>query len=279
MLNFFLFLLLSSSLPSFLSPSLFLLPSVSSFLHCFFSFCLLLFNHHEKSSQKSCEDLKSQPLRFFIIWSTFPMQAEQRMPPLHPSRMNTPLSFPLFPLTPSSPALTGCDHPCLHLLSALALFFILCLHCCTGLSPVSGGGGGHFSCGMWSSHCGRILYCRHDLSCSKACGIPLNQGSNSFLPHWQADSLPLSHQGRPLPGFFCPSQLSPHTLQGLIHVPFSMKSCLMTPANINLILSWLSLLLTLKSRIEIVAVLGPLSWRFLGYLWAKGLLVITMRMI
>ena len=141
------------------------------------------------------------------------------------------------------------------------------------------GVGGHFSCGMWASHCGRILYCRHDLSCSKACGIPLNQGSNSFLPHWQADSLPLSHQGRPLPGFFCPSQLSPHILQGLIHVPFSMRSCLMTPANINLILSWLSLLLTLKSRIEIVAVLGPLSWRFLGYLWAKGLLVITMRMI
>ena len=149
MLNFF---SLSSSLflpPPFLHSfppffpllSLFLLPSVSSFLHCFFSFCLLLFNHHERSSQKSHGDLKSQPLRFFIIWSTFPMQTEQRMPPLHPSRMNTPLSFPLFPLTPSSPALTGCDHPCLHLLSALALFFILCLHCCTGLSPVSGGGG------------------------------------------------------------------------------------------------------------------------------------------
>ena len=35
------------------------------------------------------------------------------------------LSFALFPLTPSSPALTGCDHPCLHLLSALAFFFFV----------------------------------------------------------------------------------------------------------------------------------------------------------
>ena len=149
------------------------------------------------------------------------------------------LSFALFPLTPSSPALTGCDHPCLHLLSALAFFF-LCFHCCTGLSPVWERGRGHFSCGTWASHCGGFSYCRHGLSCSKACGILLDQGSNSFLPHWQADSLPLSHQGRPLPGFVCPSQLSPYILQGLIHVPFSMKSCLMTPANTNLILSWLS---------------------------------------
>ena len=31
------------------------------------------------------------------------------------------------------------------------------------------------------------------LSCSGACGIVLNQGSNPCLLHWQADSLPLSH--------------------------------------------------------------------------------------
>ena len=29
------------------------------------------------------------------------------------------------------------------------------------------------------------------------CGILSNQGSNLHLPHWQADSLPLSHQGSP----------------------------------------------------------------------------------
>ena len=36
------------------------------------------------------------------------------------------------------------------------------------------------------------------LSYSKACGIFLDQGLNSCLLHWQADSLPLSHPGKPL---------------------------------------------------------------------------------
>ena len=35
------------------------------------------------------------------------------------------------------------------------------------------------------------------LSCSTACGIFPDQGSNSCLLHWQVDSLPLSHQGNP----------------------------------------------------------------------------------
>ena len=35
----------------------------------------------------------------------------------------------------------------------------------------------------------------HGLSCSVARGIFLDQGSNLCLLHWQADSLPLSHQG------------------------------------------------------------------------------------
>ena len=33
------------------------------------------------------------------------------------------------------------------------------------------------------------------LSCSTACGIFPDQGLNLCLLHWQADSLPLSHQG------------------------------------------------------------------------------------
>ena len=37
----------------------------------------------------------------------------------------------------------------------------------------------------------------HRLSCSKACGIFPDQGLNPCLLHWQADSLPLSHQGSP----------------------------------------------------------------------------------
>ena len=34
-------------------------------------------------------------------------------------------------------------------------------------------------------------------SCSEAGGIFPDQGSNPCLLHWQADSLPLSHQGSP----------------------------------------------------------------------------------
>ena len=38
----------------------------------------------------------------------------------------------------------------------------------------------------------------HGLSCSGACGIFPYQGSNPCLLYWQADSLPLSHQGSPV---------------------------------------------------------------------------------
>ena len=40
----------------------------------------------------------------------------------------------------------------------------------------------------------RLRCCGPELSCSTACGILLDQGLN---PYWQADSLPLSHQGSP----------------------------------------------------------------------------------
>ena len=38
----------------------------------------------------------------------------------------------------------------------------------------------------------------HGPSCSAACGIFPDQGSNPCPLHWQADSQPLRHQGRPL---------------------------------------------------------------------------------
>ena len=37
----------------------------------------------------------------------------------------------------------------------------------------------------------------HGLSCSVACGIFPDQGSNPCPLHWQADSQPLRHQGNP----------------------------------------------------------------------------------
>ena len=41
----------------------------------------------------------------------------------------------------------------------------------------------------------------HGLSCSAACGIFPDQGSNPCPLHWQADSKPLRHQGSPLQFF------------------------------------------------------------------------------
>ena len=41
----------------------------------------------------------------------------------------------------------------------------------------------------------------HGLGCSKACGIFLDQGSNSWVLHQQVDSLPLSHWGGPLAAY------------------------------------------------------------------------------
>ena len=42
----------------------------------------------------------------------------------------------------------------------------------------------------------------HGPSCSAACGIFPDQGSNRCALHWQADSQPLRHQGSP-PYFYC----------------------------------------------------------------------------
>ena len=47
--------------------------------------------------------------------------------------------------------------------------------------------------GLWST--GSVVVA-HGLRCSETCGIFQDQGSNLCLLHWQADSLPLSYQGR-----------------------------------------------------------------------------------
>ena len=47
----------------------------------------------------------------------------------------------------------------------------------------------------------------HGPSCSAACGIFPDQGSNLCPLHWQADSQPLRHQGSP-PGFLKDPQMN-----------------------------------------------------------------------
>ena len=47
-----------------------------------------------------------------------------------------------------------------------------------------------------SRHAGSVVVA-HGLSCSTACGIFPDHGSNPCPLHWQADSQPLRHQGSP----------------------------------------------------------------------------------
>ena len=45
----------------------------------------------------------------------------------------------------------------------------------------------------------------HGLSCSEACGIFPDQGSNPCLLHWQVDCLPLNYQQSPVRLFILPN--------------------------------------------------------------------------
>ena len=67
---------------------------------------------------------------------------------------------------------------------------------CAGLSPL-------WPLPLWStgSSCADSAAVAHGPSCSAACGILPDQGSNLCPLHWQADSQPLRHQGSPLPFF------------------------------------------------------------------------------
>ena len=51
----------------------------------------------------------------------------------------------------------------------------------------------------------------HGPSCSVACGIFPDQGSNPYALHWQADSQPLRHQGSPLWLWFLPKITEIHS--------------------------------------------------------------------
>ena len=52
----------------------------------------------------------------------------------------------------------------------------------------------------------------HGLSCSAACRIFPDQGSNPCLLHWQVDSLPPSHQGSPQTLFLTKLETHHHSL-------------------------------------------------------------------
>ena len=97
----------------------------------------------------------------------------------------------------------------------LFIYFWMCwvLVSVQGLSPVVASGGHSSSRCMGlslsrplplrstgSRHASSVVVA-HGPSCSAACGIFPDQGSNPCSLHWQADSQPLHHQGSPIPLF------------------------------------------------------------------------------
>ena len=102
-----------------------------------------------------------------------------------------------------------------NLLIYLFIYFWLCwvFVSVRGLSPVAASGGRSSSrCAglslswpllLWSTGSRRAgsAVVAHGPSCSAACGILPDQGSNPCPLHWQADSQQLHHQGSPGPSF------------------------------------------------------------------------------
>ena len=91
---------------------------------------------------------------------------------------------------------------------------VLALHCCAWAFSSCGEQGLLSSCCAWASHCGGFSCCGAwapggvgsvfvacGFSCSVACGIFLDQGSNPCPLRWQADSYSAYHQGSPYPSF------------------------------------------------------------------------------
>ena len=62
----------------------------------------------------------------------------------------------------------------------------------------------------------------HGLSCSTVCGIFPDQGLNLSLLCWQADSLPLSHQGSPVSGLIFRSLIHFKMLESVLISVFYM---------------------------------------------------------
>ena len=99
-----------------------------------------------------------------------------------------------------------CTVFCLFVLNLFIIYFWLCwvFVSVRGLSLVVASGGHSSSrcAGLslsWrtgSRRAGSVVVA-HGPSCSAACGIFPDQGSNPCPLHWQADSQPLCHQGSP----------------------------------------------------------------------------------
>ena len=91
------------------------------------------------------------------------------------------------------------------------------------------------------SRCAGSVVVAHGPSCSAACGIFPDQGSNPWPLHWQADSQPLRHQGSPQSFLFFP--LVPSLSFPL--PPIRLIKLLPTMCRVAILTSWFYLCLTI----------------------------------
>ena len=123
------------------------------------------------------------------------------------------------------------------------------VHCCAWAFS-SCGEWGLLCCGACASHGGGSLIAEHSLedtqasvvglmgsvvvthecSCSKACGIFLGQGQNHCHLNWQADPLPLSHQGDPYQPFLIPYSVLRNCKHYFTHSGVFLTSCRLSPS-------------------------------------------------
>ena len=106
------------------------------------------------------------------------------------------------------------------------------------------------------SRCTGSAIVAHGPSCSAACGILPDQGSNPCPLHWQADSQPLRHQGSPHLVLFCRFRLSFETFV----FPFVSKVLVLNSWNMFIISALMPLFVNFN--VWIVSELMSLSCLF-----------------
>ena len=121
-----------------------------------------------------------------------------------------------------------------------------------GLSPVVASGGHSSSrcmgpslsqpLSLWStgSRCTGSVVVAHRLSCSTACGIFPDQGSNPCPLHWPANYQPLRHQGSPKTGFiqlFC-NNGKETSVRTRLQSEYSMGDWEFQPRNLLVVSGW-----------------------------------------
>jgi hypothetical protein len=110
--------------------------------------------------------------------------------------------------------------------------------------------------GVWSTG---LVIVGHGLACSLACEIFLDKASNLCLLHWQADCLPLSHQGSPRHSWLRRSAWNPpYSINRSLSLPFCVPVKL--GASVVVLIMWFVIILAPLPAV-LWALCCPVTWR------------------